>query len=276
MAEAENISLVESFTISKSDSEKSADVIFAGPHVFGVADGTTAKSWEGNACPTGVEISTEVGRLLQSVSSSSTALEAVTRISNSIWEYLADSEIQPGYGPAATFALVNIQKREVWRVGDISVLIDGTAYPPNRTAEDIVARGRSLVLREHLQHGIPISELQRNDLGRASVQYLFPALVGLRNKTAFGLSYGAIDGQQIPPEFIEVFKLPAAKCEVVLATDGYPDPFPTLRDSEIALARRISEDPLMISEPPMTKGVSTGARSFDDRAYVRVKLKAFE
>jgi hypothetical protein len=59
--------------------------------------------------------------------------------------------------------------------------------------------------------------------------------------------------------------------EVVITTDGYPEPAPTLAEAERLLAERLARDPLML-EPPETKGKRPAANSFDDRAYLRVAL----
>ena len=70
---------------------------------------------------------------------------------------------------------------------------------------------------------------------------------------------------------IDVFDIPEG-AEVILATDGYCDPRPTLADSERAPAEAIGQDPLRIGPPPGTKAVKPGHISFDDRTYVRVKV----
>ena len=63
----------------------------------------------------------------------------------------------------------------------------------------------------------------------------------------------------------------AARREVV-DSDGYVELEPTLAASEVALAQMLAADPLrMDSRHPATKGIATGALSFDDRTYVRLR-----
>ena len=60
--------------------------------------------------------------------------------------------------------------------------------------------------------------------------------------------------------------------EVVLATDGYPTPAPTLTQAEAELAALLARDPLRIEKAaPGTKGRRPGHASYDDRAYVRLR-----
>ena len=60
--------------------------------------------------------------------------------------------------------------------------------------------------------------------------------------------------------------------EVVLSTDGYPAPAPTLAQAEAELAELLIRDPLRIDRAhPGTKGRRPGQASFDDRAYVRLR-----
>ncbi|MDX6718523.1 MAG: hypothetical protein QOJ63_777 [Solirubrobacteraceae bacterium] len=59
--------------------------------------------------------------------------------------------------------------------------------------------------------------------------------------------------------------------EIVLASDGYPRIYGSLAGSEAALATSLKADPLRIREDRTTKGVRPGHRSFDDRAFVRLR-----
>jgi len=84
------------------------------------------------------------------------------------------------------------------------------------------------------------------------------------------LGFGAIDGQDVPQRFIEIIPVKPGE-EVVLATDGYPQLLPTLRETEEALAQDLLRDPLRIGQHKATKAVAPGQTSFDDRAFLRFK-----
>jgi hypothetical protein len=59
--------------------------------------------------------------------------------------------------------------------------------------------------------------------------------------------------------------------QVVLASDGYLSAAPALHQAEHQLATSLDEDPPRIGEYASTKAVAPGARSFDDRTYVRLR-----
>jgi glycerophosphoryl diester phosphodiesterase len=153
-------------------------------------------------------------------------------------------------------------------------MIDGKIVPHRaRNGELVVARARALVLRELLLTGASIEQLRARDPGRQAVSQLLVSLDGFRNNEKAGdFGYGAIDGRAVPPVFIERFDVPRSECDVVIATDGYPKVMPSLDETEALLAQRLRADPLLIEEPPQTKGMNLSSRSFDDRAYLHLKV----
>lgn len=263
------ITRLESALVPKSPDEPCADEVFFGEHVLGVADGATAKPWDTAATPTGALLAGRVAEMLAGQPVEATAQDAVRAVTELVAKLNADAGIAPGAGSAVTFAMVHARRREVWRIGDARVLVDGVPRPARSPGEDAVAAARALVLHEKLAAGVPLETLRATDPGRTAVEPLLRSLVGLRNSPDARFGYGAIDGTPVPSRFVEVLPLPPGACEVVLTTDGYPDPAPALTETERRLAQRLRRDPLLIEEVPATKGFRPGANSFDDRAYVR-------
>ncbi len=174
--------------------------------------------------------------------------------------------------PRSTMVVYSRARREVWRVGDGQALLlaggrvaeslDGAA-----PAERSLASVRARVLRGALREGRTIDELRADDVGRAIIA---DALRSLRQvpKDARSPPSVAIDGFQSPP--VEVLRVPETVDGLVLATDGYPRLWPDLARTERHPRDRLDGDPLMIGDPPATKGVPPGGVSFDDRSYVRI------
>lgn len=268
------IKIIETQVVPRSTEEPCADELIAGEHVAGVADGATAKPWESAAAPTGAVLAGRLATLCANVSGEATAVDAVSAATGLVATLNGAAGIAPGAGSAVTFALVHAPRREVWRVGEARILVNGDSIPARGPGEDAVATARSLVLHEKLAKGTPVDALIHADPGRAAIEPLLRSLVGLRNSPAEHFGYGAIDGKPVPARFIEVIPLPPGECEIVLATDGYPEIAPTLAESERLLADRLGRDPLMIEEPPATKGLRPHSASFDDRAYLRVLVPA--
>ena len=167
----------------------------------------------------------------------------------------------------ASVALLSIAHREVWLIGDCQCLADGIFYDNPKPEEGSIANHRAEIIKDLLARGeATVSSLQDNDIARE-------AIVGDIVKTCFrqNIDFATVDGFPIAEDKVKVVNL--AGChEVVLATDGYPFLHPTLQESEDALARQLSEDPLCHLTFKATKGLKTGQVSFDDRAYVRVCL----
>lgn len=81
--------------------------------------------------------------------------------------------------------------------------------------------------------------------------------------------YGVMNGTDIPAQHIDIVPVPDAR-EIILASDGYEDVLPTLRETEDALRDMLRQDPLMYRLAPKVKGMAKGAVSFDDRSYIRL------
>ena len=173
--------------------------------------------------------------------------------------------------PACAVAVLDAAAGHIVRVGDIHVVVDEIHHPPQRNLDETLAAHRALLLRDYLALGCPVDAMRTLDPGRHHITAAIEDARRLWNKTADGLGVGRIDGTHTPDALIEVIDIGSAT-EVILATDGYIDPRPTLDESEQLLAARIAADPLMIDSPAQTKGVCIGGNSFDDRVYLRVRL----
>ncbi|WP_328442556.1 hypothetical protein [Amycolatopsis sp. NBC_00438] len=257
--------ILETSVVPRDSAEPCADRLVLGEHVLGVADGATKKPWDTG--PDGAELAEAVAGHLAATAAGCPAREAVDGATALVRRLLGDA----GVGSAVSFCVLHLGRREIWRVGEGRVLLDGLPVPPRPSGERIVAEARALVLRRHLADDVPEATLRADDPGRAAVQELLRALVGLRNRPDPRYGYGALDGQDVPDLFVEVVPVPGGVREVVITTDGYPEPAPTLAEAERLLAQRLARDPLML-DPPETKGKRPAANSFDDRAYLRVAL----
>jgi len=173
--------------------------------------------------------------------------------------------------PSATVAVVSGYCQQVWRLGDPWIAIDGVVNSPRHEREEEIAGRRAARVREILGSGVSVADIKCEDLARQELMDDLRALSKWRNHPS-GSGFGALDASEPSIDYLEIWSLPDGSAEVVLATDGYLSPAPTLMDAERELADRIRNDPLMISSPPATKGVMLNAESFDDRTYLRVEI----
>jgi glycerophosphoryl diester phosphodiesterase len=79
--------------------------------------------------------------------------------------------------------------------------------------------------------------------------------------------YSVFDGMGINKNLIKIYTVKAGD-HVVLASDGYPKLFDTLKESEEYLKWVLEIDPLSIKENKQTKMIKKGNISFDDRSYL--------
>ena len=197
--------------------------------------------------------------------------EATAVLAERVASVAVDFDLPTDDGPSASFVAYSDARREVWRVGDCSWMSGAGAFPGGKRIDSICAGARSALLRALQEQGIDQDQLLSEDPGREMILPL------LRNQHVFRnlpdpssyLSFGAIDGREVPDRFLEVW--PAEKVsEVILASDGYPELKSTLALTEEALEDELARDPLRIGRHPATKGLAPGLRSFDDRAYLRI------
>lgn len=166
--------------------------------------------------------------------------------------------------PCAYLALLSIQRREVWVLGDCQALIEGVLVTSRKAVDKLMEDVRAFLLEAELLTG----EQERYRLLLEPIKALQPLFQN--NQVKNGYSYVTLDGFFSDYEAIKIFHLGKAATEVALATDGYPQLKASLAASEKALQELLVRDPLCFRENRQTKGLVTGNQSFDDRAYIRV------
>jgi hypothetical protein len=259
------------------DPSRCEDVIVTTEHFAAVIDGATARQPEQKIAGLSPgRFAALAGKAaFETLTPSSTATEAVVAMSHGLTIALSEAAISSGPQPEAIFGFVAYSpaRREIWRVADCYFLWDGYLNAPRLEAERVPIEARSMLLQCLALSGASIEELRADDPSVQVIAPLIKAHASIRNRPGTPWSFGAIDGRSVPSEFIEVFAVPDHVEEVVLASDGWPELRPTLAESEAGLARVLRDDPLMICVSPATKGVAPGAISFDDRAYLRLRIR---
>lgn len=168
---------------------------------------------------------------------------------------------------ACSAAVYSHSLREIWLIGDCQCLVDGVLYENNKPQEAANARKRSeYILSHHLSAG----EIMLHDSGRDFI--LGDIISSMKGQNT---TYAVIDGTPIYTDGIKIIDVSGAR-EIVLATDGYPFLRPTLAESEAALQELLRQDPMLVTLYQATKGIMQGNRSFDDRAYIRIKIEEKE
>lgn len=251
------------------------DAIYVGPAFAAVIDGATAK---GARRFGGVSSGLFATRSIQASLDRLDPQASIAEFSAALGEGLARDIARdaPGSGPggrdgpSATIVAYSVARREIWRIGDASWAVDGTAHVGGKAIDDIGARARAAFLRAHRLHGTSLESLMADDPGRALILPLLGLQHAFRNldDPDEPLAFGAIDGRPVPQRYLECWPVPGAR-ELVLASDGYPRLFATLDETEAYLQAELARDPLRMGVHASTKGIGPGMASFDDRAFLR-------
>ena len=175
----------------------------------------------------------------------------------------------PEWRLTASVAVLSITRREIWLIGDCQCIVGGKHYDNPKPEEEGIAQHRSEIITRMLSTGeATIEDLLEHDSARDVIVGDIAKTCGRQN-----IDFSVVDGFPIAIDKVKVVPLGGCR-EVVLATDGYPLLYPTLQESEEALAHLLKEDPLCYRSFKATKGLRRGQSSFDDRAYVRVEIEA--
>lgn len=163
-------------------------------------------------------------------------------------------------------------QKEVWFFGDCQCRMNGQTHTRPKTVDLILSAIRSDAISYLLSCGHTEEALRKNDLGRAFI------LDALRDQCAFQnapadnpYSYPVLDGFEMDLKQVSVLHVPDCK-QLILASDGYPQLFDTLEETEASLSRTLRDDPLCFRENRSTKCLLEGNVSFDDRTYLRITL----
>ena len=160
--------------------------------------------------------------------------------------------------------------REVWMIGDCQCLINGELYENPKPYEQTLAEERAAIIRRELSG--EFSEKWKEESGEFAYarEQIIPHMLETMKRQ--NIDYSVIDGFPIPMQHVRIITLDFRPWEIVLASDGYPFLCPTLQESEQRLDHQRRTDPLNIGAFKATKGFLPGNNSFDDRAYIRIKV----
>lgn len=257
------------------------DLIHFSEDFVAVIDGYTSKTdrrWDGQTGGrAAAKIVDKVFSMMPNDCTAHEAVELMTKMIQDAYRKFKVTDVvksDPKQRMAAFFAAISLSRSELWIVGDCQALLGKQIVTRHKIVDQVLANVRALKLELEILKGATIDQLRQNDKGREFIMPLLEEQSRLQNNPAAGeYWYPIIDGFPVPDEGIIVKPIPDNIDSVVLATDGYPNLKDSFKESEDALKEILNNDPLLFREYISTKGVSKGNVSFDDRAFVKVKLE---
>lgn len=274
--------IIERFGQSKTGHEKSMEdlICVTGDHAA-VIDGATSKTdFRVDGKTSGWVASQLVRDGIRELPFDVTMEEAVRGITEKIhrfyrshgWERLMEEN--PMYRAMATAVIYSAHHHQLWFVGDCRAHYNGETIRAERWVDQTLARTRALTLEIERMKGQSIEDLQATDPGREFILPLLRQQSRVQNHATSPFSYLCFDGFDIPLDQVRVLDLEPKLEELVLGTDGYPELFSTLEETEQYLQENLQEDPLCKGVLMSTKCPGPGDASFDDRAYLRLRLSS--
>lgn len=264
----------------KTNQEECEDGLFVGEHYIAVVDGATSKSdmdWGGSksgkiakdliieALP-GLDAGLDIASALSILDS----VIARWYVTKNVLDHVRTS---PNDRCIASAVLFSKARAELWFIGDCQALVDGAHITSAKLVDDITGNARAMFLESSLRAGQTLADFEKHDTGRDYILPLLQAQSYFQNSnTPSEFNYVVLDGFLTNFSGAKVVTLPADAKEVILASDGYPELFPTLLESEQALQKILAEDPLLFRKYKSAKGLQPGNSSFDDRTYIRIKV----
>ena len=196
---------------------------------------------------------------------------ATSRIQRELQDYAREHQLEDkGVHLCASAVIYSVAKRQIWAVGDCQFLLNGKHHTFYKKVDTILADTRSVAIHMLLQSGYTEDDLRKDDQGRALILGALKMQQHLENKDdEYGYSVFSCQGSV---RSVDVTDVPPGS-EVVLASDGYPELFGTLEESEARLNELIRLDPLCYKFYKSTKGLMANCTHFDDRTYVRFRVE---
>ena len=277
-----NFKIIEKNIVSKENRiENCEDRIVFNNYFACVIDGVTSKSsllYDGNK-KSGLLVGEILEKTILNLEKDTNLPNMLDILTNSIKDYyikhkiINDVKNNPFNRLSASMIIYSNYYNQIWMIGDCQCLIDDNLYTNNKLIDKILADTRSFYITKELIEGKTIEELMKYDTGR---EYILPLLISQtyfqNNRFDSEYSYCVVDGFPINMSQVKIIEAKNAS-SIILASDGYPKLYNNLKESENYLNYILEKDPLCYNIFKSTKGKQKNMVSYDDRAYLKLKIE---
>jgi hypothetical protein len=286
---------VERRLVGKTGKQKSCeDRIVATQHFAAVIDGATSQSglrWGGKSG--GQAAAEAIVEAIKELPWDADRTTAVRSLNESILNlYRKHGHFEAAKSNAvdrasACLVLYSRHYRECWLIGDcqgMSIARGGKThrFDNHKIVDDVNASARAFYNASELARGAKESSLQAHDVGREFITELLIRQREFQNSPRrSSYNHWVLDGflrlddEVAESEVVRTVRVPDDVVYLVLASDGYPLLLATADETEKHLTEIIGADPLLIGRYrgfKSTKGVVAGNVSYDDRAFLKIKI----
>lgn len=269
--------ITEKFILGKRENQQLCeDILVVNENFIAVVDGMSDFSgFQIDGVSTGRKGALLVEEVIQNMPFDITAQEAVKLFTTAIHNFYVKQNIlekvtkDPNCRTGSSLVMYSKERGEIWSVGDCPFMVDGKVFDMSKRIDNLLYELRSFYIRTLLLQGVTIEELISHD---TSAEFIKPIIAlgrfhqNAKEFTEF--NHAIVDGFEICEKEIIITKVGEGS-EIVLASDGYPFLYNTLKESEEKLADTLANDPLCFVKFHSGKGVLEGNHSFDDRTYIK-------
>jgi glycerophosphoryl diester phosphodiesterase len=274
-----NFKIIDSRVIGKYDNPFLCEdrIVFTDNFVC-VIDGATSKSkLSFGGKKQGIIAGEIIERVINIIPNAVTLEELINTInfeficfyrSRALYEHMIDNPVDR---LSASIAVYSHASKSVWLIGDCQAIIGSEYYTNKKLIDFVLSDLRALIIENYMRNGYSIELLLKKDIGREKILEFLKRQYKFQNVEIDSVfSYGVLDG--FPINFKHVKEYSTNNKQIILASDGYPELFKTLKKSEEFLENLLDKDPLCHKIFKSTKGIEDGKISYDDRAYVKIKI----
>ncbi|MBR5441925.1 MAG: hypothetical protein IKV44_03140 [Clostridia bacterium] len=253
----------------KTEQALCEDGLFISDSFIAVLDGVTPKSDRSFNGLSGGKAAMEAAlKALADVPADITGSKLFEAINKAIAE-LYNGE--PTGEAAVCMIVYSAAHKEIWSLGDCQCIIGNVLHTHEKLIDIELSEERAEIIKDALKKGYTIDQLTENDIGRQAIMPKLQEQHLFANRTDHKYGYAVLNGGTFNTDSIVAYPVNEGD-SVVLATDGYPKLYASLKESEAYLKHLLTADPLCFNENKSTKGLQKGNLSFDDRAYIKFSV----
>ncbi len=272
------VRVVEKFCDGKYCDDRNEDRLFESANHIAVIDGSSAAQ-PIRGRPGGVVAAETVVDVLRELSADAT----IDTFERSASEALARMATEHAVAsPYAAAVVLSLQRREIWRIGDCPFAIDGVWNIPEHNPHErsyfsfrqMMASGyrrNSDFALSESEAAARIADVTRDWLAMTK------GWVNADKDDVF--AFAALDERPAPAHFKEVFRLPDAVSDIVLASDGavvsrngQQGPG-SVADMLERIETVRTHDPNCLALFPYWRGFLDGARFLDDTTFIALSVE---
>ncbi|MCR6108116.1 hypothetical protein HXA34_17620 [Salipaludibacillus agaradhaerens] len=222
-----------------------------------------------------------IKQTIESLQGPETIEDIITKINDSYALFYRDYQLteviktKPFLRPSATMALYSAYTRKIWLIGDCQCYVNGQHYQHGKEVDAITSQARRLLVEAELAKGKLVADIIASDTSFEMIKPLIQAQYAFTNQPpSHPFSYEVINGELLYVDSFQVIDVPAGITSLALASDGYPQIFATLKETESHLEHVLQRDPLCIHDNVSVRGVTNGKISYDDRTYINIRIES--